>query len=1807
MKSLTQLLLIAILLCAAAANAETARNINVIRQDSHQVKLSLSAPQPELKDAVLAGKQVKEITAAELLSTATPGCPELPVMSTLVAIPPQGSYQLSFSYSDVQVIPLANPKLAEGSEQYPAMTSGMFPAQIAEASPPAVLRDFRVVQLNVYPYQYDFDAQELRYYQNVQVTLNFTDEPGLNEVADYTGYSYAFSNIYEAQISNFEQYRNLVIAPANARILLIHGNSSDATFLAKLNEFVAWKRQKGFEVNVVSTQVAGSSNTQIKTYIQTQYNNADTRPDYIILLGDTSGSYTIPTWIESYSSYGGAGDYPYSHLAGSDLLGDVLIGRISVENLSQLTTVLGKVYAYEKNVNNAGDAAAWLNRLLLIGDTSSSGISCKYSNIYIKEMSQQVNPDYTYIENYSGGFPNTINTGINQGVAFFNYRGYIGMSGWSPSSSLSNGPRLPHAVILTCGTGSFNSTSTSEEFIRLGSEAQPKGALTAIGMATSGTHTMFNNALSVGIFDGLYLYKMRTMGEALLNGRLYLWSIYGSSNSNQANYFAHWCNLMGDPTVEAFIGIPANLNVSAPDTVAVGTSMVDVSVTDDLGAPVENASVTLFNAAYGNVVSKGFTDAAGNVTLNIPSFVMSQCLITVSKHDCKPKQQTLEIDPLGSLVYFDKVVLDDGTFGSIGNSDGFIDAGETVALWVNVKNTTAAEVSGIGSVLTSADPYVTITQSASDYAAIPVNGVALNATPFLVSFAIDLPAFHDARLTLSLSDVANTPYTDIFHLGAYNADLSVINYSVNAGGNGVLDPAENGILTLSVLNSSVFGVEGIQGQLTALNDLVEVTDSTSYFGNLPAGMTVNSVDGFGVFARPLLIPGMSIPFRLRLYNSSGFEQVSVFNVPIGTVAQNSPLGPDSYGYFIYDVTDTAYPDCPTYEWVEIVPSLGGSGSQITGLNDSGTSGDEGDQVGSDVLETIDLPFTFPFYGIDYNQITVCVNGFIALGATGNGEFRNGRMPGGQGPAPMIAPFWDDLVILSGGGIFRYYNADNHTFIVTFNNLKNGYNRTSEETFQVIFYDPIYYPTSMEDGMVKIQYKVFNNIDTGGGGYTPAHGNYATVGIRDHTNTRGLEYTYNNQYPMAAQPLSSQKALLITTVPILHQNAHLVVGEVILNDANSNGLLEPGETAGIGVKLNNLGLNTATNVQVSASTMSTQLTINNPASMYPNIPGSGSAVNVVPITVTASPDCPDGLTIAIQYEVNIDGNSWTYPLNVTISRASLQIGQIYINDIDGNCNGMAEPGETFKLIVNYANNTAVDTYNLTSNIMCLSEEVTIGNPQQLIPILPANTTSQAVYDVTLSQNVLVGNNLTFYLTYLGDQIPAENEQVMLSVGTTGMLTDFEADNGNFVPSPAMNGWQWGTDTVAGAHSGVKAWGTLINQQYPNNVTWTVTSPEVYIGSNFVLSFWHWYDMENTYDGGNVKISSNGGNTWNLLTPEDGYPLTNVAALNSPGFSGSNQSWTEVRCALASYQGQNVRFRWTFAADTMIQGQGWYIDDVQTTGFFPFAGEVSGIVSCTNPDYDFGKIFVKNSAGITTQPTPTGDYTIYLPGGIHTLTASAAGCLAESYFPVELGLTTPAATHDFHLGWFTPVTGLNFSVSGDSLVLTWTAPQEPLFPVTSYQVFRRVNAGGNELMGFYSDAVYHENLSLMGTYRYYVVTVYAQGESEPTDPVEFAYPYVATDDPLPVPLVTRLGQNYPNPFNPSTTISFDLARSGQVTLNVFNVRGQLVKTLANSSYAPGAYRLVWDGRDDRNRPVSSGVYFYRLQTPGKTFTRKMLMLK
>ncbi|MBI4720014.1 MAG: T9SS type A sorting domain-containing protein [Chitinivibrionia bacterium] len=93
----------------------------------------------------------------------------------------------------------------------------------------------------------------------------------------------------------------------------------------------------------------------------------------------------------------------------------------------------------------------------------------------------------------------------------------------------------------------------------------------------------------------------------------------------------------------------------------------------------------------------------------------------------------------------------------------------------------------------------------------------------------------------------------------------------------------------------------------------------------------------------------------------------------------------------------------------------------------------------------------------------------------------------------------------------------------------------------------------------------------------------------------------------------------------------------------------------------------------------------------------------------------------------------------------------------------------------------------------------------------------------------------------------------------------------------------------------------------------------------------------------------------------------------------------------------------------------------------------------------------------------------------------------------------------------------------------------------------------------------------------------------------------------PSETVLHQNHPNPFNPSTIIRYELAKTGRVTLKLYDVSGALVKVLEDRDREPGRYEVGWNGLNERGEHVSSGVYFYVLETPGARLAKKMLCVK
>ncbi|MCK4980468.1 MAG: hypothetical protein KAS62_08730, partial [Candidatus Delongbacteria bacterium] len=157
------------------------------------------------------------------------------------------------------------------------------------------------------------------------------------------------------------------------------------------------------------------------------------------------------------------------------------------------------------------------------------------------------------------------------------------------------------------------------------------------------------------------------------------------------------------------------------------------------------------------------------------------------------------------------------------------------------------------------------------------------------------------------------------------------------------------------------------------------------------------------------------------------------------------------------------------------------------------------------------------------------------------------------------------------------------------------------------------------------------------------------------------------------------------------------------------------------------------------------------------------------------------------------------------------------------------------------------------------------------------------------------------------------------------------------------WQFGTDAVVGSVSGGDIWGTILNANHTDNSNSKLVYDlsAVPLEDNTLLTFSHWYQMEDgtapvAYDGGNVKISTDNGNNYNVIYPLDGYTHVISSGYTNPmpgedAYSGDSGGWISVIFDLSAYSGQNVLLQWQLGSDDLFNERGWYIDEIDVSPF------------------------------------------------------------------------------------------------------------------------------------------------------------------------------------------------------------------------------------------------------------------------------------
>jgi uncharacterized cupredoxin-like copper-binding protein len=1311
------------------------------------------------------------------------GKPALPRFSRLIAIPDAGNVEFDIIYTEEEIISNVNifPHQNLQSESQPAdnefvideafYTNGeVFPGRVVEIGEPAIMRDFRIVNVTINPFQYDPRSKELRIITNVDIIVNTSGTTGKNIKQTNRKLSRFFEPIYQSAILNYESVNTREDGFQQPCYLFIYPD--DSTIETNLEYLTDWKHQKGFEVHTASTAQTGTTNTSIKAYIQDAYNTWENPPEFVCLVGDVGGTYNIPTFYITY--YSAEGDHPYSQLEGGDILADVILGRISISSIADLQTYVAKVLLYEKEPFM--DETDWYNSSLMVGDPTYSGPSTIFTNQSIVEMMQQYAPNIVATEIYSGSYSSLMTSNLNSGVSYFNYRGYLNMSGFYNSNitGLFNYRKLPFAVFLTCSTGNFASeTCRSETFIRAGSAGNPIGAIAAIGTATTGTHTNFNNCIDAGIYYGIFADGIYNPGGAVNRGKLALYEHYPQNPGGHVDNFSHMNTLIGDPGVELWTGIPQDLLVDYETQISYGTNYLEVTVENVFGVPLSDAWVTILKDED-VIFSTGYTDSNGKIFLSLELIGIGSELgtvnLTVTKHDFKPHIGSFDIANSDVFVNIDDFQIDDDNSGtSLGNGNGTINPGEDIELNIKLKNYgNLLTANSVTATMSTYSDFIIITDDTEDYGNIAPGSSIYSPDDFDFSVLPNVLDGMEIELDILIEDASSNEWNDKLYLIVEGANLYVNDYSVIDGNNSILDPGETAQLEITIENIGSVGTNEIYGTLISTDNRITIIDSIGYFGNISAGgQAINSTNRFELTANAQVIPGSQFILELHLYNVDGYDDMVSFILEVGEVTVTDPLGPDSYGYYCYDDGDISYFNVPTYDWIEI----NGIGTNLN-LSDPGDDGD---------AETINsLPITFRIYGEEHDSATVCSNGWIAPGGSTQASFMNSPIPGPQGPSPMIAPFWDDLKT-GTGGVYWYYDSSLHIVIIEWDHMQNDYNN-DEETFQAILYDANYYPTITGDSEIKFQYKVINN--TNQGSYPSQHGQYASVGIEDPTGTIGLEYTFNNSYPTAAKQLQNEMALLFTGPPILFQEPYIVLGGITINDTNGNGLIDYGEDIDLDITLNNIGEETATGVSAVLSTSDTYITITTNSSNYNDISGGVSGVNLTDYEFTVVDTCPDGHIISFQLDVVSNEGNWNIIFGLEVNAPVIEFTSLYIDDGDNN---MLDPGETTDILVTFTNNGGADAYSTSAFISTDDIYLTINSATFDFGTFQSGQSEIAVFNVTADAAAPVGHSAVINWEITADYNYSAEDAFSLSIGL--IIENFETGDFSSFPWEFAGSADW----------------------------------------------------------------------------------------------------------------------------------------------------------------------------------------------------------------------------------------------------------------------------------------------------------------------------------------------------------------------------------------------------------------------------------
>ena len=635
--------------------------IQLVSSSENSIKVNVQVPGYYATTVTTPRGEANIISVPKSVSTAHSGEPDMPMTGIPVMIGDKA--RMNVRVVDAQYREFENIEVAPSKGDFPRTIDpatvpytygdcysqdAFFPVKNAGIYEPYIIRDFRGQNIVVYPFAYNPVSKTLRVYYNMTVEMYKVDDKGSNVIESRRSNTVKmdadFKSVYQRHFINFEESMAKYTPLDEEGDLLIICYDS---FISSMTDFVNWKKTRGINTTIVSTNTAGSTSSAIKNYIQSQY-NANNNLTHVLLVGDVA---QIPGYSYSGggSSYSGLGDNAYGQIVGNDIYNDIFVGRFSAQTAVQVTTQVNRVITYERDLSTSD---TWLQ--------NADGISKKENgsghngeddyqhmdHIRTDLLAYGYNTVYQDYANLTGytGTASSISSHINSGVGIVNYTNHGNVQLWGVASysnthvnNLTNSNKLPFIWSVACLVGKYDNTETSyggnytigqsndcfaEAWMhatRSSTDLTPTGAVGALMSYISQPWIppMWAHDECIDILCELKNNNIKhTWGGTSINGLFGIFDNYSTSEQSAVGTYQAWV-LYGDPSMMLRTKTPQAMTVSHNGNITLGSSSYNINVSNGNGAvaTITDANHNILGKATVNNGTATIT-VSGNLTPN---------------------------------------------------------------------------------------------------------------------------------------------------------------------------------------------------------------------------------------------------------------------------------------------------------------------------------------------------------------------------------------------------------------------------------------------------------------------------------------------------------------------------------------------------------------------------------------------------------------------------------------------------------------------------------------------------------------------------------------------------------------------------------------------------------------------------------------------------------------------------------------------------------------------------------------------------------------------------------------------------------------------------------------------------------------------------------------------------------------------------------------------------------------------------------------------------------------------------------------